>query len=147
MIVYSQLFIWVSLFIIFVIGEIISLGITSIWFAGGALAGFLTSLVTDVFWIQFAVFAVVSLVLLAFTRPLAKKYFNSRNLAKTNVDAVVGETVLVKETIDNVAGQGVVIINGLEWSALSADNSKVIPKDSMVRVKEIKGVKAIVEAE
>lgn len=147
MIVYSQLFIWVSLFIIFVIGEIISLGITSIWFAGGALAGFLTSLVTDVFWIQFAVFAVVSLVLLAFTRPLAKKYFNSRNLAKTNVDAVVGETVLVKETIDNVAGQGVVVINGLEWSALSADNSKVIPKDSMVRVKEIKGVKAIVEAE
>ena len=146
MIEYSQMFLWVALFIIFVVGEIISLGITSIWFAGGALAGFLASLITDVFWIQFAAFAVVSLVLLFFTRPVAKKYFDSSKLAKTNVDAMTGELGLVKEEVNNLAGTGVAIINGLEWTVRTESDNVTIPVNKKVKVKSVKGVTAIVEA-
>lgn len=145
MIEYSQMFLWVALFVLFVVGEIVSLGITSIWFAGGALAGFFTSLITDVFWIQFAAFAVVSLVLLFFTRPIAKKYFDNKKLAKTNVDAIVGEIGIVTEEINNLKGTGVVVIKGLEWTAKSSSDSVVIEPDKKVTVKEIKGVSVIVE--
>lgn len=144
---YSQIFLWVALFIIFVIGEVISLGLTSIWFAGGALAGFITSLITDVFWIQFAVFAIVSVVLIIFTRPIAKKHFNSKNLTQTNVDAMVGKVALVKEKIDNVAGTGVVSVGGLEWTARSINDGNAIEVETRVIIKEVKGVTVIVEAE
>lgn len=145
MIEYGQMFIWVGLFIVFVIGEIISLGITSIWFAGGALVAFFVSLITDVFWIQFAVFAVVSMILLAFTRPLAKKYFNGKNLEKTNVEAVVGQVGVVKEVVNNIEGTGVVVIKGLEWSARTTNDKNVIEAGTNAKVVDVKGVTVIVE--
>lgn len=145
MIQISSMFIWVALFVVFVVGEIVSLGITSIWFAGGALAGFVTSIFTDIFWVQFGVFAVVSLILLFVTRPIALKHFNSKNLAKTNVEAIVGEKAVVKEEIDNINGKGVVSIAGIEWTARAENNEKIIAVGEKVVVKSVKGVTVIVD--
>lgn len=139
------MFLWVALFVVFVVGEVVSLGLTSIWFAGGALAGFVTSLVTKSFIVQFGVFAVVSILLLIVTRPIAKKHFNSKNLIKTNVETIVGSNAIVKEAIDNINGKGVVVIGGVEWSARSSDDNQIIEVDKKVVVKSVKGVTVIVE--
>lgn len=38
---------WLILFVVFAVLELISLGLTCIWFAVGALAGCITALITD----------------------------------------------------------------------------------------------------
>ena len=72
-------------------------------------------------------------------------YQNSRT--KTNINSIIGEEAKVTEEIDNFNQKGAVVVRGLEWTARSADEKEIIPEGSKVRVKEIKGVKLIVEKE
>lgn len=125
-----------------VVAEIISLGLTTIWFAGGAL---ITALVAHLgaHWIlQIIVFAIVSLILLFFTRPIAQKHMMKNN-EKTNVESLIGQTCIVTEEINNLKATGTVMINGLEWTA-RAENSDIIEKDVEVEVHSVSGVKLIV---
>ena len=75
--------IWLALMAVLLIIEIMTLGLTTIWFAAGALFAFLTALLGLNQGIQIGVFVVVSVVLLFFTRPWAVKYLNTRTV-KTN---------------------------------------------------------------
>ena len=67
---------WLALIIIFIVIEIATVALTSIWLAGGALAAFILSFIgVDLSW-QIVAFFVVSVILMVFTRPFAKKYIN-----------------------------------------------------------------------
>ena len=92
------------------------------------------------------IFIVVTCLLFALTRPVAKRYLNSR-VQKTNTDALIGQTALVKETINNMESKGLVQLNGQDWTARSFEAGEIIPEGSEVIVKEIRGVKLIVERE
>jgi membrane protein implicated in regulation of membrane protease activity len=126
-----------------IIAEIVSLGLTSIWFAGGALIAALISYLGGHWALQLVCFAAVSAVLLIFTRPLLAKHMMKSN-EKTNVESLIGESAVVKERIDNLKSEGVAVINGLEWTARSADDT-VIEAGSRVEIVEVKGVKLIVK--
>lgn len=134
---------WLIALIALLVIELITLGLTTIWFAGGALVALIAALCGAPFWLQFTLFLIVSVVLLFVTRPIAVKYWNKDRI-KTNADGLVGQTALVIEEIDNIKAKGAVSVNGLEWTARTADNS-VIEKDKVVVIKEIQGVKLIVE--
>lgn len=134
---------WLIALIVLLVIELITLGLTTIWFAGGALVALIAALCGAPFWLQFTLFLIVSVVLLFVTRPIAVKYWNKDRI-KTNADGLVGQTALVIEEIDNIKAKGAVSVNGLEWTARTADNS-VIEKDKVVVIKEIQGVKLIVE--
>lgn len=134
---------WLILLILFILIEIATLGLTTIWFAGGALVAFVAALLGFDLVVQIVLFFVVSIILLVFTRPVAVKYFNT-NRVTTNSESLIGTRAKVTETIDNLNNMGTVLINGLEWTARSKD-SKVIPKDAIVKIVEITGVKVIVE--
>lgn len=134
---------WLIALIALLIIELITLGLTTIWFAGGALIALIAALCGAPFWLQFTLFLVVSAILLFVTRPIAVKYWNKDRI-KTNADGLVGQTALVIEEIDNIKAKGAVSVNGLEWTARTADNS-IIEKDKVVVIKEIQGVKLIVE--
>ncbi|MCR4843127.1 MAG: NfeD family protein [Eubacterium sp.] len=135
---------WVVLMVVLLVIEVITMGLTTIWFAGGCLGGFIVSLLGGPMWLQFVVFAVLSLVLLIFTRPVAVKYYNSRRI-KTNADYLVGQSAVIIEGIDNLSGKGKAMINGMEWTARSVLDDERIPEGTIVTVKEIQGVKLIVE--
>lgn len=135
--------IWLVVAAIMIVLEIISLGLTSIWFAGGALVAAVVAWLGAHWVIQVVVFAVVSLVLLIFTRPIAQKHL-MKNIEKTNVESLVGTVGYVTTTIDNIKAEGVVKLDGKEWWAKSVDGS-TIEAGSLVVVKEISGVKLIVE--
>lgn len=137
--------IWLVILAVLLAIEIATLGLTTIWFAGGALIAFLVSLAGGPLWLQTALFLAVSVVLLIFTRPLAMKYMN-QNVQKTNVDSIPGETAVVIKTIDNLKAEGQVMINGLEWTARSKDGG-IIEEGKVVKVKAVEGVKLIVEEE
>jgi membrane protein implicated in regulation of membrane protease activity len=136
---------WLLLFIVLLVIEIITLGLTTIWFAGGALAGFLLALLDVAPVLQWIAFCVVSLVLLFATRPWAVRYFNNQKKEKTNVDSLIGKTAVVTSEIRNLEGKGEVQVNGLTWTARSAGDLEVIAADSHVTVVAVEGVKLIVE--
>lgn len=135
---------WLILFIVLVVIEIITLGLTTIWFAGGALVAFVLAMLDISPVIQWAAFCVVSLALLFGTRPWALRFFNSRKQAKTNVDSLIGKTAIVTAEICNLEGRGQVFVNGLTWTARARSDSEVIPKDTRVEIMAVEGVKLIV---
>lgn len=136
--------IWLVLFVVLLGIEAVTLGLVTIWFAGGALVAFLLSLFLDNWIVQTVVFLVVSGVLLYFTRPVALRKFNSRRL-KTNVEELVGKEAKVIEMIDNFNATGAAMLGGVEWSARAAQDEVKIPAGERVLIKEVRGVKLVVE--
>lgn len=135
---------WLVILAIFLLIEIITLGLTTIWFAGGSLVSFFLSLLVDNMILEIAVCLVVSFLLLFFTRPVAKKYFNKQRV-KTNIDLLIGKDVKVIETIDNLNGKGWVLLNGQEWMARAVNDDTIIPEGERVIVRRVSGVKLIVD--
>ena len=138
--------IWLALTAVLLIIEIATLGLTTIWFAAGALFAFFAALLGMNQGIQIGVFVVVSVVLLFFTRPLAVKYLNTKTI-KTNTEALVGKTARVIVDINILKSQGQVVINGLEWTARSSDDTVVFKIGDAVTIVGIEGVKLIVEGQ
>lgn len=136
---------WLGILAFCLVVEVATLGLVSIWFAGGSLVTFFVAMATDTLWIQLVVFFAVSLVLLFVTRPIAAKFYNNKR-TKTNVDSLVGEYCKVTEAIDNFNETGTVVLNGLEWTARSVDET-VIETGAKVKVHGIDGVKLLVGVE
>ena len=135
---------WLVLLIIAIVVEVLTMGLTTIWFAGGALVAILATLLHAPIWLQVILFMLVSLLLLFFTRPVDVKYFN-KDRVKTNVESMVGRQAVVTGEIDNIQGIGQVTLGGQEWSARSMDDTMRIPLGSVVDVVSVSGVKLIVK--
>lgn len=135
--------VWLALLIVFVIVELLTLGLTCLWFAFGAIAAVAASLFDLPVWVQILLFIVISVVTLFFTRPLAIRFFN-REREKTNVESLIGKQVIVISEVDNLMGIGQVTVNGQEWSARSEDNSVKMPIGSVGEVVGVSGVKLII---
>ena len=124
---------WLVLIIILLVIEIATLGLTTIWFAGGATAAFLSTFFGAGPVIQWMLFLVLSLAFLLLTRPMAVRYMKN-NQVSTNADSLVGKTVVVSEKIDNLAQSGKVNIADIEWMARSTDDLKIIPAGRKVKI-------------
>ncbi len=135
--------IWLFIVVVMAVIEIITLGLTTIWFAGGALAAFVASLLGANLIVQIVLFIVVSVGLLALTRPLAVKFLN-KDRESTNAESLIGKRAVVKLEIDNLNAQGMVSVNGQEWTA-RAYEEKIIPQGATVEIMEISGVKLLVK--
>ena len=135
---------WLAALIVFGVGEAVTVGLTSIWFALGSLGALIVSGLGFGFWPQFITFVALSAVAMALLRPIAQKLLKP-NYSATNADRVIGTTGLVTEEIDNIAGKGLVNLAGQIWSARSSQTDGSIPAGQEVRVLKIQGVKVIVE--
>lgn len=135
---------WLIALVGFAVGEGLTVGLTSIWFAVGALGAMIVAELGAELWVQIVVFALVSLLSLGMLRPLAKKYLR-KDIQPTNADRAIGQTAVVTDTINNTQGSGTAKVFGQEWSARSA-HDVVIPAGTEVRVLRIEGVKLFVEA-
>ena len=135
--------VWLGVMILFAVGEAITVGLTSIWFAVGALGALITAGLGFGFWPQIIVFLELTGITLASVRPLAKKRHRPAHSA-TNADRVIGTVGVVTQAVNNLAGEGLVNLAGQVWSARSK-TEEVIPVGQEVRVLHIQGVKVIVE--
>lgn len=140
-----EILIWAGLTVLFVLVELATYGLASIWFALGALAALIAAALGAPLWLQVVMFAVVSVASLVLTRPLARKFVNSRS-QPTNADRVIGAPARVTEEINDFNGTGAVSVDGKLWSARSADGV-VVPVGAHVTVREIRGVRLIVSPE
>lgn len=130
--------------VLFLVIEAVTVGLVCIWFAAGALIALFAAMLGAQLWLQIVTFLVVSAATLYFTRPLVRRYVNSR-VEPTNADMLIGKECRVTETVDNIAGTGAVYIDGKTWTARSEDD-EVIPEGALVTAKSIDGVKLIVAA-
>ena len=137
---------WLVLFVILLIIEILTMGLTTIWFAGGALVAFILAFVGFELPVQIIAFLLVSIGLLILTRPIALKFFNQER-QKTNAESLIGQKAVVLEIIDTLHGVGRVEVNGMEWSAKTDDSDSVIENGTVVVIEGIQGVKLIVKKE
>ena len=136
--------VWAAAIIIFGILEGITVQLVSIWFVAGAVAALISVPLGAPQWLQFVIFFAVSLIVLAIVRPIIKKRLTPKQ-EKTNADRCIGKDAIVIEEINNILPTGQVKADGKVWTARSSDNS-IIPKDTIVSVEKIDGVKLIVSA-
>ena len=134
---------WLILFVVLLIVEIFTMGLTTIWFAAGALAAFLVGMLGLGLPVQAATFIVVSVILFVVTRPIAVRFFNQER-EKTNVEGLIGQQGLVKQDIDTLQATGQVEVRGQEWSARTEAPDGQILKGTTVVVDGIQGVRLIV---
>ena len=134
---------WLAVFVVMLIVEFMTMGLTTIWFAAGSLISFVVALLGGPMWLQALVFFAVSIVLLIFTIPLVTKY-QKKNVVKTNIDSLIGKEAKVIEEIDNNEAKGRAMIEGQEWMARSSSN-EIIAANTMVIVERIEGAKLIVK--
>lgn len=134
---------WLVAFVLFTLGEAASVGLTSIWFALGALATLISVGLGATVTVQAVVFLAVSGLSMLLLRPVVKNYLKPHHQA-TNADRLIGQIALVTETIDNITNVGAVQINGQIWTANSA-HDVIIPAENKVKILEIQGVRLIVE--
>ena len=134
---------WLIALIVLLVGEAITIGLTFVWFAVGALGALIVSVLGGPLWLQVVIFLALSGVTLAMARPVFARFLKTSHAA-TNADRVIGQTAVVTEQIDNLSGTGQLNVAVQIWSARSAHDG-VIPKETEVRVLKISGVKVIVE--
>ena len=135
-------FVWLAILIAMLVVEANTITLVSLWFAFGALAALIASLLGAEIWLQAVLFLGVSAVLLACLRPLVRKHLTPR-ITRTNVDSVVGTQGFVTADIDNVSAAGQVKLGAMYWTARST-SGEPIPEGTLVRVDRIEGVKVFV---
>ena len=139
----NMTYVWLGAMLLFLVLEGATAAVTSLWFVVGALAALIVALLDGGLWLQITLFIVVSVALLLALRPMLKKYINPKK-EKTKVDAVIGKQGVVLEAIDNLSGTGKVKLDGMEWSARSANGEK-IEEGTVIVVEKIEGVKVFVK--
>ena len=140
-----EMIFWLILFVALLVIEIATLGLTTIWFAAGALVAFLAAYIGFGVPVQVIIFLAVSIILLILTRPIAIKYFNQER-QKTNAESLIGQKAIVIEEVNPLQATGKVEVNGMEWSAKTEESDR-IEVSTVVSIKGIQGVKLIVEKE
>lgn len=135
--------IWAILVVAFVIAELATVQLVSLWFAAGALVTMICAFFFDLPLLgQLGIFIVSSLIFLAITLPLIRKR-QKKGHVSTNSELDIGRTAVVIEDIDPDKGLGRVTLNGVDWSAVS-ENGEPVPKDSIVTVTAVNGAKLTV---
>lgn len=135
---------WLGLMIVLLAVEVATLGLTTLWFAGGSLVAFFAALLHAPVFLQVLLFLVVSIALLYFTRPVAVRYLN-KSRVKTNVETMIGKEAVVTQEINNLHAKGQVVVGGMEWTARTSTNEETIEKGAVVLIEKVDGVKLIVK--
>ena len=136
---------WLIAFVVFLVVESMTASLTSIWFAGGALAALVAQVCGAPLRPQLAVFVIVSFILFIMVRPFTARYLH-RKKTDTNVDSVAGRKAVVKGRIDNEAGTGTAILAGETWLARAAVEGETFEPNTVVVITSVSGAKLMVKA-
>lgn len=137
-----MLWVWGGIFVAAVGVELLSQQLLSIWFAVGAAAALVGTLLGLPFWGQLVVFVAVSALLLLLTRPIVRRIYTFPS-KDTNLRQDLGKIGIVVQQVEPVKGTGRVRVDDIDWIAIS-QNGEVIPVGTTVRVEAMEGTKLFV---
>lgn len=136
----APMIVWIAIFIIALVIEILTTELVSIWFSLGAIPSvFMAAFDVDLKY-QILVYAIVSAVLFCLSKFLIKRKLKMRDSA-TNADSLLGTEILVLKSCDSQQnGEGKV--RDVVWTVKS--KSKINEGEYAI-IKEIKGNTLIIE--
>lgn len=140
----SPMMFWLILAVIMSVFEILTQGLSTIWFAIGAVAAFVVAVAGGNVPLQIVVFILVSIIMLLLVRPVSVKLLKGK-IVKTNIDALVGRKVKVSKDIDNIKETGAVVLDGTTWNARSLEDDEAISSGNTVIIEKVEGNKLIVK--
>ena len=140
-----MVYFWLALTVVAIAAEAATSELVAIWFMPASLVAMILALLNVPLWIQIVVFIVLVAAFLIFSKRFLRKYLKKSSEANTNTDALIGQTAIVTERIDNLAQCGAVKVNGLEWSARAVADDVTVEKETLVVIRQISGVKLICE--
>lgn len=135
---------WLVVVVVFLVAELSTVTLTSIWFAAGGLIALFVAMAGGGFAFQMIAFLIGSFAMFFATKPWADKVINAKKIS-TNADRALGEEVRVIERINNLDQTGMVMVHGQEWTARTEDDNIIIEQGELVRILRISGVKVIIE--
>lgn len=134
--------VWLIIAVVLAGAEAASAGLLLIMFSGGALAASLASALGANTVGSAAVFAIVSVALIAFVRPVAKRHLYQPPQQRSGTAALIGTQAVVMETVDGSTGR--IKLAGEIWSARAFDEEARFEPGQKVSVFEIDGATAVV---
>lgn len=140
----GEVIFWLVAFVALAALEIATMQLVSIWFAAGAFVAMISAALNVPLWCQFLLFAAISALLLALTRPLARRMMR-KPATPTNAELDIGRTASVIEEINNANSTGRVELNGVNWMARSTAGEE-IPEGRRVVVDRVEGAKLYVSS-
>ena len=135
---------WLAVVVVFLVVEMATVTLTSIWFAAGGLIALFVAMAGGNFMLQMIAFLIAAFAMFFATKPWADKVINKKKVS-TNADRAIGEEVRVLQRISNLDQTGMVMVHGQEWTARTEDDKVIIEQGELVRIVRISGVKLIVE--
>ncbi len=150
MVEYALCLLWLVVLVVCIIFEVRTSDVVTVWFMPAAAVALLISFFAKEesdFWIQFAAFALVSIVSFLIFKIAFNKKVKKMKRGKTNLTALIGERCLVVEDISNIHSKGSVNLKGAIWSARSTDENDVVEEGTIVVVERIDGVKLVCSRE
>ncbi|MCU1613468.1 MAG: hypothetical protein JWO98_1008 [Frankiales bacterium] len=124
-------------------GEVASLDLVLLMFAGGALGGTAVALIGGAVAFQFVAFIAVSVALLAFVRPIAARHLTQGIPPQLDgVHSVVGRTARVTQAVDRHSGR--IKLGADEWTARTQHSGETFGIGDTVRILEVEGATAVV---
>jgi membrane protein implicated in regulation of membrane protease activity len=128
---------------LFGVGEMVSLDLVLLMFAGGALGGMTVALLGGAVVFQLIAFIGVAAVLLGLVRPIAKKHLTDKTpLQLDGTETLIGRTATVTRAIDFDGGR--IKVGADEWTARSQYDGEAFPIGSRVRIMKVDGATAVV---
>ncbi len=134
--------VWLIIAVVLAVIEAFTQGLTTIWFAGGAVIAAGAAAVSDNIFLQIVAGLAVSVLLLYFTRPLAVQKFN-RDVVKTNISAIIGQTGIAESELTSHE-TGTVKADNKLWTAVLAPDALSVKKGELVEIIAVEGVKLVV---
>ncbi len=129
---------WLAVLVISIIIEAATLALTTIWTGIAALPMIFLSMLPIPFRWQLLIFALLTLILVLFTRPFAVSKLHVGRKNDTNVHALEGQKVLVLKAVSDFEKGEAKAKNGVIWTVVS-ESGEAIPAQTIGIVKRVEG--------
>ena len=132
---------WLVVGILFLIVELMTTALVSIWFVPAAIITCLLSFVVNGFLWQTAIFVVLSAVFMVVCRKIYNKHIKKPVDDVDHNEKLIGKTATVAEDTNGFTGR--ILVGDIYWKAVS-ENGEAIPKGETVIIKGINGTTLVI---
>lgn len=132
---------WLEVGVVFLIVELLTTALVSIWFVPSAIITCLLSFVVDNLLIQIAIFVALSAVFMVVCRKIYNKHIKKPVDDVDQNEKLIGKTAKVAEDTNGISGR--ILVGDVYWKAVS-ENGDIIPKGETVKVKSVNGTTLVI---
>lgn len=133
--------IWIAIGVFFLVVELCTTALVSIWFVPAAIITCLLSFVIDSALVQITIFVFLSAIFMVVSRKVYKKYIKKPIDEVDQNEKLLGKIVTVTDETDAISGR--VRIGDIYWKAITENGEKLSENEKAV-IKSVNGTTLVV---